>query len=243
MIEEIESEQADIETSSENYTTRFSGKVGEYFLNVQTEITLDLLKDENVKSILDVGGGHAQLAVPLVNKGYNVTVTGSDIVCRKRLDKFLKPNQFKFEECNFLNLPFPDNSFDAVICFRLLTHEKNWLILIKEMCRVSKNLIIIDYPDIRSFNVMYKIMFNFKKQFEKNTRAFRSFSRSELKKEFTKHDFIKFDFRPQYFLPMVVHRALKHEKISRISENIFKFIRLQYLFGTPVILKIKINKQ
>ncbi|MCB0747604.1 MAG: methyltransferase domain-containing protein, partial [Ignavibacteriae bacterium] len=147
-------------------------------------------------------------------------------------------DQFKFEECNFLSLPFPDNSFDAVICFRLLTHEKNWAILIKEMCRVSRSVIIIDYPDIRSFNIMYKIMFNFKKQFEKNTRTFRSFSRSELKIEFKKFGFNKFEFHPQYFLPMVAHRALKHEKISRISENLFRIIGLQYLFGTPVILKI-----
>lgn len=243
MIEEIKSEQADIETSSENYTTRFSGKVGEYFLNVQTETTLDLLKDENVETILDVGGGHAQLAVPLVYEGFNVTVTGSDIVCKNRLDKFLQPDQFKFEEVNFLNLPFEDNSYDAVICFRLLTHEKNWAILIKEMCRVSKTLIIVDYPDIRSFNIFYKILFNFKKQFEKNTRTFRSFSRSELIQEFITYNFTSFVFRPQYFLPMVVHRALKHEKISRISEKIFKVIGLQYLFGTPVILKIKKNTQ
>jgi len=236
---EILSEQADIETSSENYTTRFSGKVGKYFLNVQEKITLNLLKNENVKTILDVGGGHAQLAVPLVKNGYDVTVTGSNISCRTRLDKFLKENEFQFKECNFLNLPFNDNSFDAVICFRLLTHEKNWKILVREMCRVSKSVIIVDYPDIRSFNIFYKILFNFKKQFEKNTRTFRSFSRSELKKEFSDNKFSKFIFKPQYFLPMVIHRFLKQEILSKIGEVFFKAIGLQYLFGTPVILKIK----
>ena len=239
MEEEILSEQADIETSSENYTTRFSGKVGKYFLDVQEQITLKLLEKENIKAILDIGGGHAQLAVPLVKKGYDVTVTGSNISCRARLDKFLNSDEFKFKECNFLYLPFDDNSFDAVICFRLLTHEKNWKILIKEMCRVSKNTIIIDYPDIRSFNIFYKILFNFKKQFEKNTRTFRSFSRAELKKEFFDHQFAKFYFKPQYFLPMVIHRFFKQEILSKFSEGLFKIIGLQYLFGTPVILKIK----
>lgn len=236
---EIESEQADIETSSENYTTRFSGKVGEYFLDVQKSITLNLLEKENIKTILDVGGGHAQLAVPLVNEGYDVTVTGSNLSCRARLDKFLNSDQFKFEECNSLNLPFENNSFDAVICFRLLTHEKNWKVLIKEMCRVSKRLIIIDYPDIRSFNILYKLLFSLKKQFEKNTRTFRSFSRNELKKEFNKYQFNSFKFIPQYFLPMVLHRMLKQVLISKVSERFFQFIGLQYLFGTPVILKIK----
>ncbi len=235
----IQSEQADIETSSDEYTTRFSGKVGEYFLEVQSKNTLALLKHENIKTILDVGGGHAQLAIPLIKVSYKVTVTGSNNSCRNRLDKFLDQDEFKFEECNFLNLPFEDNSFDAVICFRLLTHEKKWAILLKEMCRVSRGVIIIDYPDIRSFNVMNDFLFKFKKNFEKNTRTFRSFSRRELISEFSKYEFKSFKFRPQYFIPMVIHRFLKQVSISKLSENIFRIAGLQYLFGTPVILKIK----
>ena len=237
--EEIQSEKADIETSSENYSTRFSGKVGEYFLEVQKNITLELLKNENIKTVLDVGGGHAQLAVPLIKSGYEVTVTGSDDSCRNRLDKFLDPDEFTFSKCNFLNLPFPDDSFDAVLSFRLLTHEKNWEILIKEMCRVSKNIIIIDYPDIRSFNIFYKLMFNFKKNFEKNTRNFRSFSRGELKKSFSKYGFTKFKYVPQFFVPMVIHRFIRQIYITKLSEKFFEVIGMKYLFGTPVILKVK----
>jgi ubiquinone/menaquinone biosynthesis C-methylase UbiE len=239
MIEEIQSEQADIATSMDNYTSRFSGKVGEYFLELQKKITLDFLKDENIKTVLDVGGGHAQLAVPLVKEGYNVTITGSNISCRNRLDKFLDQSEFKFIECNFLNLPFESNSFDAVVCFRLLTHEKNWTLLVKEMCRVSKKVIVIDYPDIRSFNIFSKILFGLKKKIEKNTRTFKSFSRKELKKEFEKYDFKYFIFRPQYFLPMVIYRILKNVEILKISEFIFQITGLQYLLGTPVILKVK----
>jgi ubiquinone/menaquinone biosynthesis C-methylase UbiE len=237
-----ESEKADIETSSEDYSTRFSGKVGTYFLEVQEDITLELLQSENVRTILDVGGGHAQLAVPLVNAGYDVTITGSDVSCRHFPDKNLEPGEFTFIECNFLDLPFEDNSFDAVIAFRLLTHEKNWKILVREMCRVSRRVVIIDYPDIRSFNYLYDFLFAIKKRYEKNTRSFRSFSRNELKKEFLKHDYRNFTFKPQFFLPMVVHRLLKQVFISKISERFFRAIGLQYLFGTPVILKITSEK-
>ena len=239
---EIQSERADIETSSENYTTRFTGKVGEYFLEVQKNITFDLLKNENVKTILDVGGGHAQLAVPLVNAGFEVTVTGSDLSCRKRLDKYLTPNQFKFSECNFLNLPFDDKSFDAVISFRLLTHEKNWKILVEEMCRVSKNVIIIDYPDKLSFNLLYDLFFNMKKKYEKNTRIFYSFSRDELINEFRSYGYSIFKFKPQFFIPMVLHRFIKQIFITKVTEKIFQIIGLKYLFGSPVILKVKRNK-
>ena len=46
MIEEILSEKADIDTASEDYTSRFRGEVGAYFLKTQEIITLQLLANE-----------------------------------------------------------------------------------------------------------------------------------------------------------------------------------------------------
>ena len=54
----------------------FQGKIGNYFLDMQTNITLNLLKQWPKAKILDVGGGHAQIAVPLVKAGYDLTVIG-----------------------------------------------------------------------------------------------------------------------------------------------------------------------
>ena len=51
-------ETADIETSSEDYASRFAGGVGRYFLDEQTRITLELLGDVRGSSVLDVGGAH-----------------------------------------------------------------------------------------------------------------------------------------------------------------------------------------
>ena len=243
MKEEIFSEKADIETSSEDYAKRFSGEVGKYFLDTQAKLTLELIKDMPHASVLDVGGGHAQLAVPLVQNGYKVTVVGSDDVCRERLDKFLPPESFRYETCNLLNLPFEDNSFDIVMAFRLITHEKNWELQIKEMCRVARKVVIIDYPDLRSFNIFYKYLFKTKKSFEKNTRTFRSFCRKELLDIFSKNNCGNPVFKPQFFLPMVVHRALKNVKISKFIEKLFSFTGLTKLFGTPIILKVVKNKQ
>ncbi len=59
-------EHADIETATADYASRFSGEAGKYFLDQQTAITLQLLKDYPKARVLDVGGGLAQLAEPLV---------------------------------------------------------------------------------------------------------------------------------------------------------------------------------
>lgn len=231
-------ETADIETSSDEYAKRFSGDIGNYFLEIQEKITMDFLNFLTPNTtILDIGGGHAQLAVPVVNKNFDLTVLGSDQSCRKRLDFLLKPKSFKFIVGNLIDLDFPDNSFDVVIAFRLLSHVNQWEKLISEMCRVAKRAIILDYPDIRSFNIFYKILFNVKKNFEGNTRPFRTFSRSEIISEIDKNGFLYPTFKPEFFLPMVIHRVIKFVPILRRIEHICAYIGLRKVFGTPIIFR------
>ena len=79
-------ERADIESSTDDYAARFSGPVGTWMLDLQERITTDLLAPFRGGSILDVGGGHGQLAVPLARKGWDITVQGSALSCRRRID-------------------------------------------------------------------------------------------------------------------------------------------------------------
>lgn len=230
-------ETADVETSSEDYATRFSGSIGNYFLSVQTKLALGLLKNFNIKTVLDVGGGHAQLTIPLVKNHYDVTVVGSDESCRNRLDQFLELNQFKFRVCDMLDLPFENNSFDAVLAFRLLPHVCRWKSLLEEMCRVSNKIIIVDYPDIRSLNIFYKFMFRIKKMLEGNTRPFSLFSRNEIMSELYQHEFGRIVYKPEFFMPMVVYRILKSVVLAQISEYFFHTIGLTRLLGSPIILR------
>ena len=72
-------------TSSDDYARRFSGAVGRYFLEVQTDATLELLRPLAAASVLDVGGGHGQLTGALVEAGLDVTVLGSDPACERRV--------------------------------------------------------------------------------------------------------------------------------------------------------------
>ena len=230
-------ETPDIETASDGYASRFTGSVGEYFLNIQSGITLELLKPDKIVKILDVGGGHAQLTPSLINAGYKVTVTGSADVCRRRLESILPAGSFDYLTCDLLNLPYDDNHFDAVLAFRLLPHVKNWHKLIAEMCRVSVKVVIFDYPDIRSFNFLYQLLFGAKKALEGNTREFQLFKRNEIIDVLKKLNFGSFILKQQFFIPMVIHRMIKSVAISRAAESILRVLGLTYLFGSPVILK------
>ncbi len=230
-------ETADIETASDDYASRFSGEAGNFFLQQQTEITLSLLDDLPHASILDVGGGHAQLACPLVKKGFNVTVTGSDDICRERLDKQLPAGSFDYITCDSLALPFENNSFDVVLSFRLLPHVTRWQELIGEMCRVANKCIILDYPDRRSSNILYEQFFKVKKKMEGNTRPFTLFSREQICSEVRKNNFDKPIFKPEFFFPMVIHRKLKNKQVSSLLETCSRYTGLTRLFGSPIIFR------
>lgn len=230
-------ETADIETASDDYASRFSGPAGEFFIARQTEITLSLLKDFPGASVLDVGGGHAQLAVPLTKAGYKVTVTGSDDCCRKRLDQQLSPGSFEYLTCDSLALPFENESFDVVLAFRLLPHVDRWQELLAEMCRVAKKTLILDYPDRRSTNILYEQLFAMKKKMEGNTRTFTLFNREQIRQEMERNQFMVPVFKPEFFFPMVIHRKVKNKSISNALETTAKLTGMTNLFGSPIIFR------
>lgn len=230
-------ERVDVETSSEGYARRFAGPVGEYFLETQALILLEMLAPFPGARVLDVGGGHAQLAGPLLEKGFEVTVVGSEEVCRERLDRLLPPGSFEFRACALLDLPFPDRSFDVVIAFRLLAHVPRWRELVAELCRVANRAVVVDYSDVRSWNILYAPLFPWKKKIEGNTRTFLCFKPQAVVTELARHGFGRAVTRREFFVPMVVHRALSKGRISRGVEKVSGALGLTRAFGSPVVLR------
>ena len=167
-------ETPDIETSSDDYASRFSGEVGEWFLRVQEKATLNMLSEWPNATVLDVGGGHGQLTGPLLSHGYNVTVVGSDETCQNRINEYLKEPSCRFEVGNLLDLPFENESFDVVVSFRLVPHVEQWPRLIAELTRVARKAVIVDYPTLKSINYLTPMFFKLKKRIEGNTRHYRS---------------------------------------------------------------------
>lgn len=236
-------EIADVETSSDGYAARFAGPVGRYFLDVQAEIAQRLLAPWPRARILDVGGGHAQLAPLLVERGHQVTVVGSREVCRARLDRVLPAGSFEFHACDLLQMPFADRSFDVVIAFRLLAHVPRWRELIAELCRVADRAVVVDYSDLRSFNALYGPLFQWKKSVEGNTRTFITFGAGEVAAELARNGFGRPDEVRQFFVPMVVHRmlgkALGTAAPSRALEAASSLLGLRRALGSPVILRVQ----
>lgn len=222
---------ADVETSSDDYAARFSGNAGEYILGIQTDLLLELIKKDAPLTILDVGGGHAQTAVPLVQNGYNVTVIGSSDICSARL-----PKSIPFRRGDLLSLPLDSSSFDSSLCFRFISHCDDWRMLIKELCRVSKKSVIIDYPTIRSFNIFTPFFFGLKRSIEGNTRPYTIFSDRQLIEAFKEEGFELKERIGQFVFPMVIHRIIQSKSFSKTIEGAARILGLNYI-ASPVIAR------
>src|SRR5207244_9109830 len=48
------------------------------------------------------------------------------------------------------HLEFPDRSFDAVVCLRVLMHTPDWRASLRELCRVAASRVVFDYPSLTS---------------------------------------------------------------------------------------------
>lgn len=229
-------ETADIESSSDDYARRFAGPVGRWMLAVQERATLALLKPFGPGlRILDVGGGHGQLAFPLCREGHRVTVLGSAPECARRIRPLIDNGAARFVASDVVALPFPDRSFDAAISFRLLTHCRQWPSLAAELCRVAREAVIVDYPTSQSVNRLAPKLFAAKKKVEVNTRPWRLFTHAEVEDAFRRQGFGRPRLKKQFFLPMVVHRMLRCRPLSAGLEAGFRAVGLTRLAGSPVI--------
>jgi ubiquinone/menaquinone biosynthesis C-methylase UbiE len=232
-------ETADVDSSSDQYARRFSGAVGRWFLDVQTRITLGALAGLPPGArVLDVGGGHAQVAPPLIDAGYRVTVVGSDPICGRRLEPWTSTGRCRFDVTDLQRLPYDDRSFDAVICYRLLAHSVNYVRLVAELCRVAGDRVIADYPAKRSVNIVSRRLFDMKRSIEGvTTRRFSLYGREEIANAFAGAGFRVAAEQPQFLMPMVLYRLARSALLARAAEWPGRRVGLTRVLGSPVIVR------
>jgi SAM-dependent methyltransferase len=171
-------ETPDIETGSESYARRFAGRAGRYLLAEQDAAVGAVLADWRGGTVLDVGGGHAQLTPLLLERASAVVVLGSDA---RSLDRVRRTHPSCATAIgDLLSLPFPTRSFDLVVSVRLLPYVRDWPRLVAELCRVASRTVIVDYPRSVGLNALTPMMFSLKKRLEGNTRYYRNFRDMEL---------------------------------------------------------------
>ena len=232
-------EDADLASSSDAYAARFSGTVGRWFLELQANITLNALTGLPAgATVLDVGGGHAQLVPPLVARGYRVTVVGSDRACGRNLGPWVAAGQCRFDVADLQRLPYAPAAFSAVLCFRLLAHSVAWTRLVGELCRVAADRVVADYPSRRSINVIADRMFAMKRSVEGAlTRPYAVYDPEDIAQAFTRSGFRVVQQVPQFFMPMMLYRMMRSDRLGRVIEWPARRFGVTRLLGSPIIVR------
>lgn len=231
-------EDADVETASAGYASRFDSSVGRWMLRRQLEITMELLRDKGRSTILDVGGGHGQVAPDLARLGHHVTVLASST---RAVSAALRPaiteGSVHLVVGDFREPPVEPRSFDIVISYRLLAHAHDLHGLVAGIARSADRTVLVDYATSSSFNAVADTFFSAKKKVERNTRPFHVLRDNEVNHLFRENGCRLAARRPQFFWPMALHRALRAAWIARGLETLPALVGARALFGSPVIAR------
>lgn len=93
-----------------------------------------------VETLLDIGLGAGQLSKWLARKGKQVTGTALEISSYEvDVERLRNRFRIRIEDCSAENMPFSDESFDAVVMSHVLEHCPNVQMALREVYRVLKD--------------------------------------------------------------------------------------------------------
>ncbi|NNE07353.1 MAG: class I SAM-dependent methyltransferase [Gemmatimonadetes bacterium] len=197
-------------TASDAYAGRFAGDTGAWMLDRQFELVHAALRETGASTVLDVGGGHAQLAPRLAAEGFRVTVAVSAEEALSRL----RGAPVETVVAPLDDLPFESAAFDAVICVRLLCHTEGWRGLLAELARIARRGLVVDYPVRDGWQRAGPLLFSWKRRIEKTTHPWIQFTHVEIEEALALSEYVVQSREGQFALPMVLHRILKNAEVS-----------------------------
>jgi ubiquinone/menaquinone biosynthesis C-methylase UbiE len=218
---------------------RFGGTFGQY-LELTEVAALLLALAPYTGSVLDVGAGTGKLSLPLLKQGRRVvSLDMSPQMLGVARNKALTGDAvLQSVICDAHDLCFVDQSFECVVCSRVLMHLRNWDQAIGELCRVAEKAIILDFPPLLSFAGVDSVLKQVTGAFGlRVVQPYRAFRIRQIVRRLEENDFKVVFLRRQFFLPVILHRILDRPKISDMIERFLGRLGLVQALGAPVTIK------
>jgi SAM-dependent methyltransferase len=229
---------ADREVAEGFDALRFGGPIGRYLLEAQQALLLDALAPAAGRLVLDVGTGTGRAALALAAAG--ARVTGVDAsremlsVARARAAALgLAPT---FEVADAHALPFAPRSFDAAVCFRLLMHVTDWRGCVKELCRVSRGRVVLDFPARSSFAALESLGRRAAAAAGRTTEPYIVLAERDVRAELASNGFRVTAVHRQFVLPIALHKAIGSVGMTTALERGLRVFGLRRLLGSPVTM-------
>jgi 2-polyprenyl-3-methyl-5-hydroxy-6-metoxy-1,4-benzoquinol methylase len=217
---------------------RFGGPIGELVASAQASVLLSFVAPLEDRTILDVGTGTGRAALLLARNGAKVTgVDASEEmleVARKRgagegLD-------VTFRRGDAHALEFEDRAFDAAVSLRVIMHTPDWRDCIRELCRVSKRLVVVDYPSAFSVALAQAVSRRAMRRLGRQTESYRVFRPHVIVRELARSGFRVQAVHRQFVLPISLHKLIGSRRFTEGSEKLLQQLGLLRMFGSPITL-------
>jgi ubiquinone/menaquinone biosynthesis C-methylase UbiE len=227
---------------------RFSGPIGRLIADTQEQQIAAFLAPLAGRRILDVGTGTGRAAIALAKRGAIVTGVDAsgemlDVARRRAHDAGLLVGNagdagvvVTFTRGDAHRLEFPDRSFDAVVCLRVLMHTPDWRASLRELCRVSNGRVVFDYPSMWSAAAIQATVRRVTHAFDKSVEAYRVFPPATVTRALRSEGFEIAGQHRQFVLPIALHKRVNSEAWTRRTEAFMDRSGLMRLFGSPVTI-------
>lgn len=179
-------------------------------------------------TFLDVGCGEGRHTLGAYLSA-NVHAIGVDLseadlkTARERFKEFEEPNNkaksVVFQQANALQLPFPDNHFDKVICSEVLEHIPDYQGVLAEIKRVLKphGLLAVSVPRAWPEEICWRLS---KAYHEVEGGHIRIFNATQLKHDVEAHGWKRYDHHGAHALhsPFWWLKCMNWEKESKLVD-------------------------
>ncbi len=227
---------SDPKTAREFDADRFGGSVGNLIKTTQENAVFAVFPDVKHWKVIDVGAGTGRFSIPLLERGAQVTACDASQQMLDVLREKTDSPKLRTLVVDAHQLEFPDRSFDCAFSFRMLLHVINWRKALSELCRVSKDRVIFDFPPRHGFLIFAPVWHKIKKLFSTNVQEYRTFRMREVGEELEKNGFEIVSIDSGFFLPLAFYRFIGSAGFMKITERFFSALRLTRLAGSPVTL-------
>jgi 2-polyprenyl-3-methyl-5-hydroxy-6-metoxy-1,4-benzoquinol methylase len=226
----------DPETASSFDEKRFGGPIGEIVADTQARVMTEFIGPVPGRRILDVGTGTGRAAVVLAAGGGIVTAVDAseEMLDEARAKAAAQSVAVAFDVGDAHALQFSDRSFDVVVSLRVLMHTPGWRQALSEMCRVSNELVIFDYPSRRSFAALQAGARAIASRLGARTEAYRVFSTGQIARELSANGFRIRSVHRLFVLPIALHKTIGSRPFTASVERLLAGVGLLRAFGSPV---------
>jgi SAM-dependent methyltransferase len=215
---------------------RFGGPIGRMIAETQERVVAEFLAPVAGRTVLDVGTGTGRAAIAVAARG--AIVTGVDasaqmlaVAERRAKDAGIRVT---FAAGDAHGLAFPDRSFDAAICLRVLMHTPDWRRSLRELCRVSRDRVVFDYPALSSAAAFQAAARHAAHALGRRVEAYRVFGARAVRSELAANGFRLADSHRQFVLPIAFHKRLNSAAATGRIEGALGRAGLTRLLGSPV---------